>query len=420
LDSLSVFGADTLRVDLNKLHNTYSIGVLATDTGGKFLWDKYVTQDNYYFEGIYFRQIPLPNLVDQISNVGTLIYNYVDTLANVDTAGQGINPDSYQKILSQIDDSGNIVKEFVADMGAVGSNMRGYDRFPTGAIDWQGNIYVGGTITNYLATPADSVVNTDPNSGDFFIAKIGTSDCSCTSPGAQFSETTSGDTVRFMGSTIHYHDSIVWRLGDGTSYTGDTFTHIYAPDSSYIVTEIAYSQCGIDSVTRQITVTGTCIIPVGQFLQTTYGDTVTFASLSINADSVHWRFGDGSTSNLDTVTHIYTHDSTYTVVMIAYNGCGADSLTWQITIGPSGISVTGTDHTQLYPNPTNDVLYLDVSGAAKIGFISANGTMLWDGPRQLSQAGTYVFDISGYSAGVYYMVIQYPDGQTETLPVTKK
>ena len=59
---------------------------------------------------------------------------------------------------------------------------------------------------------------------------------------------------------MNHADSIHWRLGDATLSRTDTFTHVYyAPDSTYTVTAMAYSGCGVDSITKQVTVWSTGI-----------------------------------------------------------------------------------------------------------------------------------------------------------------
>jgi PKD repeat protein len=122
-------------------------------------------------------------------------------------------------------------------------------------------------------------------------------------------------------------------------------------------------------------------------------------------DSVRFNLGDGTIITSDTFTHVYASNGTYTVTEIAYNSCGIDSITKQVTVTSVGISVINPGQTRLYPNPAQNSVNLDVSGAATIGLVAANGTLLWDSPKQITQSGTYVFDISRYAAGLYYMVV---------------
>ena len=143
---------------------------------------------------------------------------------------------------------------------------------------------------------------------------------------------------------------------------------------------------------------------------------------SINhSDSIRWRLGDGGTSRSDTFWHVYTnHDSTYTVTAIAYSGCGVDSITKQVTVRSVGVKTIEPDKTNLYPNPTSNTVYIDVSGPAMIGLVYANGSSVWKSPVQVNQQGTYMFDMSKYSSAMYYFIVQYTNGKTDVMQVVKE
>src|SRR6202034_1856800 len=111
-------------------------------------------------------------------NTGMSIYNNNDTFFST-TNNTATN---FYTTISQIDLNGNLLAAHAAYIGAVGSFL-GNNGVKYGVTDWRGNIYLGGTVTNFFATPADSVVNTDVTSGNFFIAKLGISNCSCPIPG---------------------------------------------------------------------------------------------------------------------------------------------------------------------------------------------------------------------------------------------
>jgi hypothetical protein len=332
------YGNDTFGFDPSQLYGgqTQSKGAFAINSNGNILWGKCITQTNNYLRGI-FSSIPTAFYGDHGQNNGLIIFNNTDTLFNKDTAAA--NPYYFTKIISRIDHNGNLLTTHTADLGDIGQglNIANY-----GATDWRGNLYLGGTFSNFFATPADSVVNTDLTSGNFIIAKLGISDCSCPTPGVQFTQTVHGDTVYFFGSSINHRDSI------------------------------------------------------------------------------HWQFGDGSLSNHDTLTHVYAHDSTYTVTAIAYSGCGIDSITKQITIWGTGIKAVSPNQTNLYPNPATSSINLDVSGPAMIGLVYANGSSVWSNPIQVNQQGTYVFDMSKYSCAMYYFIVQYTNGKTDVMQVVKE
>ncbi|MBS1624671.1 MAG: hypothetical protein JST83_11665 [Bacteroidetes bacterium] len=332
------------------------------------------------------------------------------------------NCSSFYAIINHIDFNGNITQSFIADLGNIDDNVYGGgDAIRSGAKDWRGNVYLGGSITNYMHTPAGNVTNTDGASGNFFIAKIGTSSCTCPTPGVSFTVSTSGDTLRLSATTTSQHDSIIWHYGDGTSGKGDTLRHTYAHDGTYTITGIAYNACGRDSLVRQVTVSGGCAVPQISFTYLLSGDTLRLSPVVTGSyDSIVWVFDDGTTAMADTVQHIYQHDDTYLVSAIVYNSCGHSSTAQAITVTTAGIGEVARYRTFLYPNPTGDKINVQVAAPATLGLLSASGTMLWSAPHELSQAGTYVFDLSSYAAGIYYCVVAYTAGQTEVLSVSKR
>ena len=57
---------------------------------------------------------------------------------------------------------------------------------------------------------------------------------------------------------------------------------------------------------------------------TTSPETVQFFQSTEYIDSVVWDFGDGSTSNSNNPTHVYTQPGTYTVTLNGYGPCGGN------------------------------------------------------------------------------------------------
>jgi PKD repeat protein len=412
LDSGAIYGTDTFDFNESTFNGSGSEGLFCIDHSGNILWGKYVTKTSNAYSGV-IEYMPVSFYIDATPDNGVIIYNNIDTIYN----NPSPSTTDYTKLISHIDENGNLIATHTAHEGNLG-NLSGNNGIKYGATDWRGNVYLGGTVTNFFATPADSVVNTDQTSGNFLIAKLGISDCSCPSPDVQFIETSHGDTVFFYGSSINHSDSIQWKLGDSTFITADTFTHIYSRDTTYTVTAIAYSGCGIDSITRQVTVS--CLLPGVQFTVTSHIDTAMFYGASTNSDSIVWNFGDGTSSYGDTVSHAYSQNGTYTVTATAYSPCGADSTSKQVVVTGLGIAIIDADKTNLYPNPTNSNINLSVSGPATIGLIYANGASVWSSPIQVSQQGTYVFDMNRYACAVYYFIVQYPNGKTDVLQAAKE
>lgn len=66
---------------------------------------------------------------------------------------------------------------------------------------------------------------------------------------------------------------------------------------------------------------------IAQFTYSQNQNSVQFYNSSWRESSIHWDFGDGSTSADEQINHTYTATGSYTVSLIASNECGEDTLT---------------------------------------------------------------------------------------------
>jgi PKD repeat protein len=99
----------------------------------------------------------------------------------------------------------------------------------------------------------------------------------------------------------------------------------------YDVTLIATNASGSDTVTfvNYITVED---VPDADFIATANGASVDFSNTTTNGDSFVWDFGDGNSSTDENPNNIYAMDGTYTVQLIATNGCGNDTTDQEVIV----------------------------------------------------------------------------------------
>lgn len=87
---------------------------------------------------------------------------------------------------------------------------------------------------------------------------------------------------------------------------------------------------------------------------------ITFNSTSQNIDSLIWDFGDGNTSNLPLVTHVYNQNDLYNVKLTTYkNGC-TEEIIKTVDLLSLGLDVNSSfQKVKVYPNPFSNKIIIE-------------------------------------------------------------
>lgn len=187
-----------------------------------------------------------------------------------------------------------------------------------------------------------------------------------------------GQGVQFQNLTLNA-DTYNWNFGDPSSGANDSSTqvnptHIFYNPGIYQVTLIASNPSNSDTAIATIVVADSNAV-LAYFTYTPMypcvGDTISFANLTYNEDSLLWNFGDGQTSN-DTsslISHVYNVDGNYTVSLIAYKAANSDTAEADINISliPS-VSFTMSD----------SVINTSIQFTNTSSNTNANTTYYWD------------------------------------------
>jgi len=174
---------------------------------------------------------------------------------------------------------------------------------------------------------------------------------------ASFTFTVRGDTVDFT-STSTQATGYQWYLGDGTSRTAQSFSYIYSTGGGtsrtvnvcLIITD-SVNNCS-DSTCQAITISNKKC--QANFMVTTYKDSAVFTNRSANTTGIaySWDFGDGTSSNAFSPSHVYSTPG-------LYNAC--------LTMYDSSTSCTSTYCDSLYIDTTS-------TGSCKANFtVTVNG-----------------------------------------------
>jgi len=130
-------------------------------------------------------------------------------------------------------------------------------------------------------------------------------------------------TVQFNDASSNSPTQWNWDFGDGSTSTDANPAHSYAAAGTYTVNLTVSNADGSDTTSKAITITGTSASPTASFtLAPQIGRsplTVKFTDKSVNAASIKWDFGDGTTSTESNPSHTYT-TGFYIVRLTATNG----------------------------------------------------------------------------------------------------
>ncbi len=224
----------------------------------------------------------------------------------------------------------------------------------------------------------------------------------------------------FPNALINCGDSIVVNatLNAGVTYhwspaSGLSNPNIIAPiakpsqTTTYTVTAIN-PRCGNSTDTLRITVNP---LPRAQYyFNSTDGLTISLVNTSTCADSYLWNFGDGDTSNIVNPTHTYLISGTYTVILIACNSYGCDTIRYQVNVvDNSGIKeLSKLSGITISPNPFTSQTTISFSSEQKnttIKIMDVVGkeikTVNFTGKQYIIEKGTM-------QSGVYF--VQITDG----------
>jgi PKD repeat protein len=157
---------------------------------------------------------------------------------------------------------------------------------------------------------------------------------------------------------------------------------------------------------------------VSDFSYTTNGvDIVNFFDNSLNADSVSWDFGDGTTSNLLNPIHTFYSIGGYDVMHTAYqNGCAKDTTHSLMVEMLSANEWAEELNFSIFPNPSNGKLSIQLPTLDEVytmTILSTSGEIVFT--ENFSNQNYFEIDVSNQPKGLYYVNVT-----TKNSSVTQK
>jgi len=156
-------------------------------------------------------------------------------------------------------------------------------------------------------------------------------------PVASFSQTTTTGcaplTVTYDAGSSTDVGSLLWTFPGGTPATS---TEV-APSVTYASAGTFNVELTVTNSTGSDTEIATNLVSVAPQAVAGFNVdvnmlSVDFTSTSTNADSYAWDFGNGTSSNEQNPSAVYTTAGTYTVTLTVVNACGEDTMTQTVTV----------------------------------------------------------------------------------------
>lgn len=138
---------------------------------------------------------------------------------------------------------------------------------------------------------------------------------------------------------------------------------------------------------------------------------VTFVNNSTESSFYNWDFDDGSASSEKNPVHSFLTQGIFNIVLTAYNDACGSSVSKQISVTSTSTSNVNQPILKLFPNPTNELLYIEVpsySKAMSVSIFDATGKCLWKGPLNI---GRNRIDVKHLPPGIYFLKAA-PNGQS--------
>lgn len=219
------------------------------------------------------------------------------------------------------------------------------------------------------------------------------------------------------GTTMEYYDiseGIIeerkWIFEGGEPEVTDEQNPIvqYNTTGRYDVTLIVSNSTGTDTVYQKHFIT-VIDVPVADFEYEIHGDSVHFIQNSVFADEYIWNFGNGTVENGKEPGTSYDESGDYTVILIARNKCGADTISKTINVVTATAEIPQSDF-KVYPNPFNDAFYLqwggELNGRMDISLTDMAGREILKKEIYIGGAMTERIGISDVSPGLYLLKLQ--------------
>jgi PKD repeat protein len=162
-------------------------------------------------------------------------------------------------------------------------------------------------------------------------------------------------------------------------------------------------------------------LPDVDFSYQVAGQSVAFTNLTSGGQAYTWHFGDGTTSSLQSPTHLYATAGQYTVILVAENSCGADSILQNISTIIISVEENELFSTSVYPNPANEQFTVSLTSKENLENIvinlhSVDGRLLFSESKSV-QGNSFIrtFNTQHFAQGIYMLELVSDNARSSRL-----
>lgn len=172
-------------------------------------------------------------------------------------------------------------------------------------------------------------------------------------------------------------------------------------------------------------ITSTLALPSASFSYQNSGTQVIFNDSSENGTTYSWDFGDGTTSNDSSGTHIFPGSGIYTVSLIVSNDCGSDTMVVDISVIATNLDQPlWMQAVEVYPNPSAGTFFVRIRQTENRKFtvrmFDLQGKVCIERETEAKPEILIELQPSNLSEGIYLLNIQNGEHQvTERIMIRK-
>jgi acetyl esterase/lipase len=159
--------------------------------------------------------------------------------------------------------------------------------------------------------------------------------------------------------------------------------------------------------------------PLADYSLTQNTLTISYSDTSTGSLAWWWDFGDGTYSNLQNPTHVYTTPGNYQVKLYVENDIKSwDEITKSVTVSNLSTAENSSNIFSISPNPTNDriqIIWEDTIGYVKYQVFDVFGKLLIESQPVTNQEN---ISLSSLSSGLYFIKIS-SEKSSQTIKIIK-